>query len=343
MANSDRMLRVAIIGVGYWGPNYLRLLSGTVPGAQVTACSDLQAERLQAVARLAPGVKMFQDHRRMLAESELDAAIIATPASAHRQIAEDCLAAGLHLLVEKPLASTSADAEAITEAAAQAGRVLMVGHTFLFNPAVRRIKRYIEDGELGRILYLSFTRTGLGPIRQDVNALWDLAPHDVSMLRYWLDADPGEIVARGQSYLRRGTEDVVFLMLRFPGDILAAIHLSWLDPVKDRKATIVGDKKMIVFDDVNPVEKLRVYDKGANYQPRDGDFGQFVAAVRDGDILIPRLEQREPLREQVEHFIHCVHSGERPLADGEQGVAVVRILEAASAQLAAAAHLEVLS
>src|SRR5207302_7763422 len=182
--------------------------------------------------------------------------------------------------------STVAEAQAIVDSADERTKILMVGHTFLFNPAVRKVKRYIEDGDLGRLLYLSFTRTGLGPIRQDVNVLWDLAPHDLSMLRYWLDADPLEVVARGQSYLRRGIEDVVFVTLRYPNDVLAGLHLSWLDPVKDRKVTIVGDRKMVVFDDVNQTEKLRIYDKGASYQPRGGDFADFVAAVRDGDVVI---------------------------------------------------------
>lgn len=327
------MVEVALIGLGYWGPNYARLLSGQLDNARLVACVDIDPERLAAIAGLHPSVPRFESHRDLLDQMEVDAAIIATPAAAHRPLAEDLLAAGVHLLIEKPLASTSEDAQAIADAGVAAKRTVMVGHTFLFNPAVRRIKRYIDDGDLGRVHYLSFTRTGLGPIRSDVNALWDLAPHDLSMLRYWLGTDPVEVVARGQSYLRRGTEDVVFTTLRYPNDVLAAIHVSWLDPVKDRKVTIVGDRKMIVFDDVNPVEKLRVYDKGASYQPRGGDFANFVAAVRDGDITIPRIETREPLRDQVQHFIDCVISGARPEADAEQGVAIVRALEAAHRDL----------
>jgi predicted dehydrogenase len=217
----------------------------------------------------------------------------------------------------------------------------MVGHTFLFNPAVGRVKRLIDSGELGQVLYLSFHRTGLGPIRSDVNALWDLAPHDLSMIRYWLGAEPIEVTARGQSYLRPGVEDVVFVTLRYPGGVLASIQVSWLDPVKDRRVTIVGDRKMVVYDDVHPTEKLRVYDKGATYQPRGGEFSEFLAAVRDGDIVIPKIEVREPLHEQLEHFLFCVETGTRPRSDGREGLEIVRILERAQADLVRTAVAEV--
>jgi predicted dehydrogenase len=327
------MLRTAIIGLGYWGPNYARLLNGIVRGAQLVACADRDGARLGELSGQYPGIQMFEDHRQMLAACQVDAAIIATPTSSHLELALDCMEGGLDVLIEKPLAMTSADAQQIVDRAAERGRKLMVGHTFLFNPAVRLIKRYIDERELGRILYLSFTRTGLGPIRQDVNALWDLAPHDLSMLRYWLGADPVEVTAQGQSYLKPGMDDVVFVTLRYPNSVLAAIHLSWLDPVKDRKVTIVGDRKMVVFDDVSQTEKLRIYDKGVSYQPRNGDFADFVAAVRDGDITIPTVDTREPLREQLEHFVDCIVNGKQPLADGAQGVAVVRTLEQAQAVL----------
>jgi predicted dehydrogenase len=178
-----------------------------------------------------------------------------------------------------------------------------------------------------------FQRTGLGPIRQDVNALWDLAPHDLSMLRYWLGADPIDLVARGQSYLKAGTEDVVFLTLNYPNQVLASVHVSWLDPVKVRRITVVGDQKMVVFDDTHLTEKLRLYDHGVGYQPREGGFGEFVAAVRDGDILIPSLEHTEPLRAQMEHFIECIGTGGKPLSSAEDGVAIVRVLERADNEL----------
>lgn len=329
-------LRFALIGLGHWGPNYARLLHGQVPNARLAACADLRPERLRAIAALYPGVRQHADHRGLLAAGGLDAAIVATTTSTHQLVATDCLEAGLHVLVEKPLADTSVAGEEIVRAAERAGKVLMVGHTFLFNPAVERIKRIIDDGDLGRVLYLSFRRTGLGPIRQDVNALWDLAPHDLSMLRYWLGTDPVEVTARGQSYLRPDVEDVVFLTLRYPGDVLVGIQVSWLDPVKDRTVTIVGDRKMIVYDDVHPTEKLRMYDKGASYQPRGGEFSEFLAAVRDGDIVIPKVESREPLREELVHFASCAERGEQPRSDGREALQLVRILEQAQADLRSA-------
>ena len=244
------------------------------------------------------------------------------------------------MLVEKPIAGTVEDAEALAQLAVGTSRTLMVGHTFLFNPAVRAIKAYIDQGLLGEIRYLYFQRTGLGPIRQDVNALWDLAPHDLSMLRYWLGTDPVDLVARGQSYLKSGTEDVVFVTLSYPDQVLASVHVSWLDPVKTRRVTVVGDRKMVVFDDTHATEKLRIYDRGADYQPREGGFAEFIAAVRDGDIVIPRLEPLEPLREQLAHFIDCIITGSRPLTSAEDGVAIVRILEWAERELGPAARAE---
>jgi predicted dehydrogenase len=327
------MLRVAIIGIGHWGPNYARILNGQIPDVSLTACVDSDKRRLDAIRAQYPHVEMLSDYRELLARQLADAVAICTTATTHRPIIEDCLEAGLDVLVEKPLTTSTTDAEAIIEKANTNKRILMVGHTFLFSPAVRIIKGYIETGHLGRVLYLHFQRTGLGPIRQDVNALWDLAPHDLSMLRYWLGSDPIEILARGQSYLKRDCDDVVFLTLRYPNDVLASIHVSWLDPVKVRRATIVGDRRMAVFDDVSANEKVRLYDKGANYQPLGGDFGAFVAAVRDGDILIPTIENKEPLREQLAHFVKCALERKDPMSGGAEGLATVRVLEAAQTQL----------
>lgn len=327
------LLRVAIIGFGHWGPNYARILAGTLSGARLVAAAEPSATRLAAFERQYPSARAYADFRRMLRDGDVDAAIIATPTSTHREVAEECLNAGLHVLVEKPLASNVDDAEAIVALAHGVNRTLMVGHTFLFNPAVQAIKRYIDEGALGEIRYLYFQRTGLGPIRQDVNALWDLAPHDVSMLRYWLNSDPIELIARGESYLKANTDDVVFVTLTYPNKVLASVHVSWLDPVKVRRVTVVGDRKMVVFDDTNATEKLRIYDKGADYQPRDGEFAQFIAAVRDGDIVIPRLPAVEPLREELAHFVNCVIANESPMTSGEDAVAVVRVLEAANRSL----------
>ena len=327
------LLRVAIVGFGHWGPNYARILAGTLSGARLTACAEPISGRLAAFERQYPSARAYADYRRLLREGDVDAVIVATPTSTHREVVEECLRAGLHVLVEKPIASTVADAEALAVLARDTGRTLMVGHTFLFNPAVRAIKRYIDEGLLGQIRYLYFQRTGLGPIRQDVNALWDLAPHDLSMLRYWLGADPIDLVASGEAYLKPGTEDVVFVTLKYPKKVLASIHVSWLDPVKVRRVTVVGDRKMIVFDDTHATEKLRIYDHGADYQPREGGFAEFIAAVRDGDIVIPRLEPAEPLREELAHFMDCINSRREPLASAADGLAIVRVLEWAERDL----------
>ncbi len=329
----NEQLRVGLIGFGLWGPHYARILAGTMSSARLVACAEPAAARLALFDRMYPGARAYADYRRMLRDGDIDAVIVATPTSTHREVVECCLGEGMHVLVEKPLAGTVEDAEALAALGEGTRRTLMVGHTFLFNPAVRAIKGYIDQGLLGEIRYLYFQRTGLGPIRQDVNALWDLAPHDFSMLRYWLNAEPTDLVARGQSYLKSGTEDVVFVTLNYPNRVLASVHVSWLDPVKVRSVTVVGDKKMVVFDDTHATEKLRIYDRGADYQPREGGFAEFIAAVRDGDIVIPRLEQREPLREQLEHFADCIRTGRQPMTSAQDGAAVVRVLERAQREL----------
>jgi predicted dehydrogenase len=327
------MLRIGIIGIGQWGLNYARIFNGLIPEVTLSACVDRVEERLRLVRAQYPHVQLLTDYKELFKRRLVDAVAICTTATTHRRVAEDCLEADVDVLVEKPMAASITDAEAMIKKARDTGRILMVGHTFLFNPAVRAVKRYIATGELGRVLYFHFQRTGLGPVRNDVNALWDLAPHDLSMLSYWLEAEPTEVVARGQPYLQASCDDVVFLTLRYPNDVLASIHVSWLDPVKVRRATIVGDRRMAVFDDVNASEKLRLYDRGVTYQPIGGDFGEFVAAVRDGDILIPSLENREPLHDELSHFVDCVRERREPATGGAQGLAVVRVLEAAQAQL----------
>src|SRR6202165_1502573 len=327
------LLRVALIGFGHWGPNYARLPAGTRGAARLSACAEPSAGRLAAFERQYPQASAYADYKRLIRDGDVDAVIVATPTSTHREVVEACLSAGLHVLVEKPLASKVVDAEAMSALASETGRTLMVGHTFLFNPAVRAIKTYIDEGRLGQIRYLYFQRTGLGPIRQDVNALWDLAPHDLSMLRYWLGTDPIDLVARGESYLKPGIEDVAFLTLNYPQQVLASVHVSWLDPVKVRRVTVVGDRKMVVFDDTHATEKLRVYDRGADYQPREGGFAEFIAAVRDGDILIPRMEPLEPLREELAHFVECINTGSEPLTSADDGVDFVHVVEWAEHEL----------
>jgi predicted dehydrogenase len=275
----------------------------------------------------------------VLGDSSVDAVIVSTPTGTHAELSLAALQAGKHVLCEKPLATSTDECDRLIAVAAEADRVLMVGHTFIFNPAVRRMHDLIADGEIGELLYLHAARTGLGPVRQDVNALWDLAPHDVSMLLWLTGRTPLDVSATGEAFLRDGTEDVVLMTVRFEDRVMAAVHVSWLDPFKVRRVTAIGDRRMIVFDDVASDEKLRVLDKGASYdepskQARGTDYGEYRAIVREGDIVIPKVPAAEPLKEQVLHFLACCATGARPQTDGAAGRDVVSVLEAASASLA---------
>lgn len=331
------MVRIGVIGLGYWGPNYARVLR-ELSGANLVWACDARPQALHLMRARYPDVILTSSPEEVLADSTVDAVVIATPSSTHAELTLAALEAGKHVLCEKPLAFTTAECDRVIEAADEADRVLMVGHTFIFNPAVRRMRELIDAGAIGPIRYCHSARTGLGPIRQDVNALWDLAPHDISIILYLLDREPVEVAAFGESYLREETEDVVFVTLRLEGHVLANIHLSWIDPYKTRRLTVIGESKMLVFDDVVADEKLRLYDRGASYETsaieaRGAEYGEYKAIVRDGDILIPRIPATEPLKEQTQHFLACCESGAVPETDGLSGRRVVAVLEAASASL----------
>ncbi len=333
------MARVGIIGLGYWGPNYARVLHELGGSTLAWAC-DARPEALELVQARYPGVKRTTSVDDVLADPEVDAVIVATPTSTHAELSTAALEAGKHVLCEKPLAFNVAECDRVIEAAETAGRVLMVGHTFIFNPAVRQMKALIADGVVGDIRYCHSARTGLGPIRDDVNALWDLAPHDVSIILDLFDREPLEVVAVGESYLQEGTEDVVFVSLRLEGQVLANLHLSWIDPYKTRRLTVIGERQMLVFDDVATDEKLRLYDRGASYEStavraRGAEYGEYKAIVRDGDILIPRVPPSEPLKEQTAHFLECCEKGLEPETGGAAARRVVAVLEAAASSLEA--------
>jgi predicted dehydrogenase len=330
-------MRIGLIGLGYWGPNYARVVT-ELPGAELTAVCDTSAEALDFMRARVPGVVATTDSEQVFGSADVDAVIVATPTSTHARLALEALAAGKHVLCEKPLAQSVEECDLLIAEAARVGRTLFVGHTFLFNPAVRRLHELVSSGRLGSLLYAHTARTGLGPIRQDVNALWDLAPHDLAILFHLFAQEPVSVSARGQSFLRPGIEDVVFAQLAFDGGAIAGIHVSWLDPYKVRRVTAVGDQKMVVFDDVAIDEKLRVFDKGASYEAvsesaRGTEFGEYRALIRDGDITIPKLPSQEPLKEQVSEFVHCCVTGDRPLTDGVAGRRVVAVLEAATESL----------
>jgi predicted dehydrogenase len=326
-----RTVSFAVIGAGHWGPNLIRNFHHR-PASQVLWVVDTDTSRLAQVRARFPEVDVAEDVRAVLADDRVDAVVVATPTSTHYRIVKAALQAGKHVLVEKPITTRSSEAVELCALAAELGLVLMVGHVFVYNGAVRRIRTCIEDGTLGRVYYVSMVRTNLGPIRLDVNAAWDLASHDISILNYWLGAEPLAASAVGGSWINRGIEDAVFATLRYPDDILATLHVSWLNPRKAREITVAGDKRMLTFDDMNLQEPVRIYDKqvtDARTRPGFVDsFASFRASIRDGDITIPKVAGGEPLQSECDHFLDCIVNGKTPLTGGWEGLAVVRALEA---------------
>lgn len=323
-------LRVGVIGAGYWGPNLVRNFS-EAPGANVVAVADLDPARLATIRKRFPAVRTTTDHRELMADPDIDAVCVVTPISTHRPLALEALEAGKHVFVEKPLAGTAGDAEAIVRAAERAGRVLMVGHTFVYNPAVTAVRGLIERGDLGKVLYIDSQRVNLGLHQFDFNVLWDLGPHDVSISLYWLDEEPEWIQCTGGCYVQETIEDVVFLTMGFPSGALSHAHLSWLAPSKLRTMVVIGSQKMAVYDDVQAVERVKVYDQGV--EALEGE--ELRRAYRAGDIHSPRVPVTEALQVEVRHFIECIRDGRRPLSDGEAGLRVVRVLEAGMRSLRA--------
>jgi predicted dehydrogenase len=324
---------VAQIGFGYWGPNLARNLH-THAGSRWRYLVDLSAERRAAASQLYPQVSVTGDLDAMLADDEVTSVIVATPAATHAPLARRALEAGKHVFVEKPLALTTADAVALAELADATGRVLMVGHTFEFVPAVLKMKEIVDSGDLGDVLYLHSQRLNLGRIQSDINAFWSIGPHDVSIANFLIGADPEWVSARGARYLNADVEDVTFVTVGYPGGILAHMHVSWLDPSKTRKTTVVGSKKMLVYDDMESESKLKVYDKGAD--PVDpASYGAYQYKLRDGELNVPRLDMVEPLGAELTHFLSCTLTGERPRTDGWNGARVVAVLEAADASMRA--------
>ena len=322
---SDDPVRVGVVGYGYWGPNLVRNLARLSDVDLVVAC-DTSESNLAKFAAAYPGIPTTPDLGALLAEFGLDAVVVATSAPSHHEIAAAVLDAGLHCFVEKPLTLTSEHAEDLVERADAADVVLMVGHLMVYHSAVNHIKEVIDSGELGDSLYLYAQRLNLGKVRTAENAFWSLAPHDVSVVHYLLGEAPERVSASGAAYLHSGVEDTVFANLQFPSGRMANIHVSWLDPHKIRKFTIVGTKKMLVFDDMEATEKVWIYDKGV--EPKEAlSYGEDLT-LRFGDISVPYLKMAEPLGLEVQHFLDCCRSGDTPRSSGRDGLAVVRVLEA---------------
>ncbi len=326
------MTSMAVIGCGQWGPNLVRNFHH-LPGVRVAGLCDLEMDKVKRLHAVYPEAAITTSYESLLNGSGIDAVAIATSASTHYHIARDALLGGKHVFVEKPMCLKVEEAEELVALARDRGRVLMVGHLLKYHPAVVFLKRYLDSARLGEPLYIHSQRLNLGEVRQDENAMWCLAPHDIAVVGYLLGRQPYEVCAVGQSFLRRPVQDTVFLTMRYPGGVLAHLHVSWLDPHKVRRMTVVGSSQMAVFDDMEPMEKLRIYDKGVDFP--NGDFASRDAALslRVGDIFVPRIEPLEPLRVECQHFIDCVTNGSQPLTGGVDGLQVVRVLDSAERSL----------
>ena len=308
---------------------------GELPRASLAGVCDVDTDRLNQVAQRFHVDTTWKDLDALLAEPAVQAVVVATPSSTHHDVVRRCLAAGKHVLVEKPLALTAAAGAELVQLAADAGRRLMVAHTFMYNPAVRALKRYVRSEAFGQMYYVVSRRTHLGLIRPDVNAIWDLVPHDVSIFTYVLEALPVTVSAVGGRFLHPHKEDVGFITLTYPNGVIGNIQASWIDSNKVREVVAVGSRQRVVFDDVNNLEKIRIFEKGAAISGDVNSFGEFQLMLRDGDILSPRIETSEPLRNQCEHFLECVASGAEPLTGGRAGLDVVRIMVAIQRSLQA--------
>jgi predicted dehydrogenase len=322
MSDPVKPIRVGVVGLGYWGPNLARNL-GASPGCELAWLCDASEHARAKLERSFPSARSTDRIEDLLADPELDAVVLATPVPTHAELAIAVARAGKHCFVEKPLATNAVDAERAVQAATDAGKILMVGHLLEYHPAVVRLKELIDDGELGGLFYVYGNRLNLGKLRADENALWSLGAHDVSVALHLIGEEPEECIAHGASYVREGVQDVVFCYLRFPSGIVAHLHLSWLDPHKERRITVVGASRMATFDDMLIEGKLTIYDKGFDEDTRS--WGEYIA--RSGDTFSPRISNVEPLRIECEHFLECIRTGATPRSDGHSGLRVVRVLE----------------
>ena len=326
------MIRIGIIGVGYWGPNLVRSFS-SLSDAKVTLVCDRSAERLQNINKQFPAVRLTTEIEDVIDADEVDAVVIATPTNTHFELARRALEKGLHVFVEKPLATSSHECEELISLAAAKGVTLFVGHVFLYSAAVLKLKELVTSGELGDLYYISSRRLNLGPVRRDVNALWDLAPHDISVMLELMGSRPTSVSCSGLAHLDEKLHDVCSLTVQFENRKIGIVHVSWLDPHKTRLMTVVGSNKMAVYNDIDSQERIKVYDQGVDAIPYNDSFGEFQYAYRYGDTYSPRLVEEEPLKAECRSFVESVVSGAAPKTDGHNGLQVVRVLEAATVSL----------
>jgi predicted dehydrogenase len=320
-------IKIGQIGIGAWGKNLLRTFNG-LPGVSVTVACDLDSSQLKKLSNAFPGVEFSQEPSRVLDDSSLDAIVVATPPAGHFELASKALQNGKDVFVEKPLVLSIEHGRSLVELAEKQKRILMVGHIMEYHPASLKLKEYIDSGKLGKIHYLYSTRVNLGKVRDIENSLWSFAPHDISLIVFLLNQMPSRVTATGADYLQKNIEDVSFMTMHFPDKTMAHIHVSWLDPHKERKLTIVGSKMMAVFDDTDSSEKIWLYDKGVETKNDYNTYGEYLS-LRAGDILIPSIDSAEPLKLECEHFIDCIKNRTQPRSDGRDGLKVLTILSAA--------------
>jgi predicted dehydrogenase len=325
-------MKIEVIGCGYWGPNLVRNFIQSHEVENLICC-DLDPKRLARMKNLYPSVTVLTDYRELLESGDLDAVAIATPVKTHYAIAKDFLSRDRHVFVEKPFTHSYETALELVKLAEERKRVLMVGHTFEYTAAVNKVKEIVECGELGKILYISCIRVNLGLFQPDINVVWDLAPHDISIILYITGETPASVNSQGKAHFKPGIEDVATTTLNFRNGVIAFVHNSWLDPNKIRRTTIVGTRKMLVYDDVENQEKIKIFDKGVEVPPYYDTFADFQFSYRYGDIYSPRIQDYEPLRKLCDHFIECIPDGRPPHSDGYDGLRVVSVLEAASKSL----------
>ena len=326
------MLNIAAVGCGYWGPNLIRNFS-SLSGCKIKMVCDVDENRLAHIKVLYPEVETTFRFEDIVNNADIDAIAIATPVRFHYGMAKRSLLSGKHTFIEKPMASSLSECEELIELAGNQNLTLMVGHTFVYSQPVRKIKQIVNSGELGEIQYISSRRLNLGLFQKDINVAWDLAPHDISIILYIMNEEPVSVNCQGKAHIAPDIEDVTNMTLSFPNGGFATIHSSWLDPNKVREMTFVGTKKMLVYDDVEPMEKIKIYDKGVKTPPHYNTFAEFHYSYHYGDIYSPYLKQLEPLQVECQHFLDCISSGSKPDSSGIEGMKVVQILEAATVSL----------
>jgi len=325
-------MKIAVIGCGYWGPNLVRNFVQSNRVRELICC-DLDQKRVDRMKNLYPSVKVLLDYKELLKMPDLDAVAIATPVKTHHPIAKEFLDQGKHVFIEKPMTHSYDAALELVKLAEEKQKVLMVGHTFEYTAAVSKIREIVENGELGKVLYISCIRVNLGLFQPDINVVWDLAPHDISIVTYILEEPPVSVNSQGKAHFKPGIEDVATTTLNFKNGVIAFIHNSWLDPNKIRRTTVVGSRRMLVYDDIEPQEKIKIFDKGVEIPPYYDTYAEFHFSYRYGDIHSPRIDDYEPLKKECEHFLTCIEKGMCPLSDGYSGLRVVSILEAADKSL----------